>query len=204
MENEKKPLLPVGTIVMLKDGNKKAMILGRYRVCESGSTYDYEICAYPEGFDAANQFFADNEDINEIYALGYYDEHDEKYINDIKTIVSQNNINVDGVFNSEIRDNPSNILPIGSVVHSDVLEDCYWVISGYVPIGKDDNVYDYLVFTVPDGGMSGCLNHEQITEVLHQGYIDKECHKLLPSLEYSVNRIKYEHGAGLIKPDKVR
>lgn len=44
--------LPIGSVVLLKNGTKRVMILGylRYRAGDQTRIYDYCGCTYPEGF----------------------------------------------------------------------------------------------------------------------------------------------------------
>jgi len=45
-----KKYLPIGSIVLLKNGNKKIMIYGRRQIqVTSGKIFDYVACFYPEG-----------------------------------------------------------------------------------------------------------------------------------------------------------
>lgn len=69
--------LPIGTVVILKNGRKKLMINGF--ACKDLDTgdkiYDYSGCVYPEGvlsFDKAIVF--DHDQIEKIFYMGYIDE----------------------------------------------------------------------------------------------------------------------------------
>ncbi|MGN1083923.1 MAG: DUF4176 domain-containing protein [Lachnospiraceae bacterium] len=70
-------VLPIGSIVRLKGGNKKLMIIG---YCKRGKNnpdeiFDYAACLYPNGFMSAEQTIIFNHDnIERIYALGYQNE----------------------------------------------------------------------------------------------------------------------------------
>ena len=69
-------LLPIGSVVLLKESEKRVMIIG---VCQKGAAnpekiWDYTGVLFPEGFLAADKMFMfDNEQIDQIYALGYQD-----------------------------------------------------------------------------------------------------------------------------------
>ena len=70
-----KDLLPVGSIVLLKGGEKRLMICGRVS-CQSGSDviYDYTACYYPEGImDSDHIFFFNRDDIETIFVIGFQD-----------------------------------------------------------------------------------------------------------------------------------
>lgn len=68
-----KDLLPVGSVVLLKDATKKLVIIGILQVnSEQNRIYDYLGVPYPEGFMGAdNNFLFDHEDINDIIFTGY-------------------------------------------------------------------------------------------------------------------------------------
>ena len=69
-------LLPIGTVVLLKESTKRVMIIG---VCQRSSEkpeelWDYSGCLYPEGYIGADKVFLFNNDqIDKIFALGYQD-----------------------------------------------------------------------------------------------------------------------------------
>lgn len=69
-------LLPIGTVVLLKDSTKKVMIIG---VCQRGGSdpdkvWDYTGVVFPEGFIAPDKMFMfNNEQIEQIFAIGYQD-----------------------------------------------------------------------------------------------------------------------------------
>lgn len=71
-----KELLPIGSIVLLKEGTKKLMVFGiRQTDAKSGREYDYSGVLYPEG-NLGNEtwFLFDEENIKEVYFRGYEDE----------------------------------------------------------------------------------------------------------------------------------
>lgn len=81
-----KTYLPIGTIVLLKNGKKKVMIYGRRqnRINES-KEYDYIACLYPEGNINVNYMYLfNNEDIDTVVFRGYSDAEEAfiKSIND--------------------------------------------------------------------------------------------------------------------------
>lgn len=69
-------LLPIGSVVLLKETTKKIMISG---ICQSTKEspdviYDYVGVPFPEGYiNADNNFIFNMEDIDKIYFLGYQD-----------------------------------------------------------------------------------------------------------------------------------
>lgn len=69
-------LLPIGTVVLLKDSTKRVMIIG---LCQKddqeGDIWDYSGCIYPEGYIGPNQVYLfNNSQIDRVYAVGYQDE----------------------------------------------------------------------------------------------------------------------------------
>lgn len=72
-----KGLLPIGSVVLLTGSKKKVMIAG---VCQKSATdpdkiWDYTGIIFPEGFIAPDKMFMFNNDqIEQVYALGYQDE----------------------------------------------------------------------------------------------------------------------------------
>lgn len=75
-----KGLLPIGTVVLLKESTKRIMIIGVLQQqidSESGKPklWDYSACYYPEGYMGPDQTFLFNADqIEKVYAIGYQDE----------------------------------------------------------------------------------------------------------------------------------
>lgn len=72
--------LPIGTVVTLKNGTKKVMILG-FCAAEKEDTkvFDYSGCLYPEGIiDPSKAYLFNHEQIEEIYHLGLADDDEEK------------------------------------------------------------------------------------------------------------------------------
>lgn len=71
-----KELLPIGSIVLLKDGEKRLMINGIMQTDTGGTkkNYDYMGVLYPEGHIGEGfQYLFNHEDINEIIFRGFED-----------------------------------------------------------------------------------------------------------------------------------
>lgn len=71
-----KELLPIGTIVRLKDAEKRMMIFGikQTNTEEGEKEYDYIGVMYPEGYLGGEyQFLFNHEDIETIYYRGFED-----------------------------------------------------------------------------------------------------------------------------------
>jgi hypothetical protein len=70
-----KNLLPVGSVVLLKGGEKRLMICGRIQTkTDSDKIYDYSACYYPEGIIGSDSmFFFDRDAIETVYFIGFQD-----------------------------------------------------------------------------------------------------------------------------------
>lgn len=74
----KRDLLPIGSVVLLKGGEKRLMICGRIQV-QGGSDviYDYSACLYPEGITTSDgMYFFNNDAIDVVYFIGLQDEEE--------------------------------------------------------------------------------------------------------------------------------
>ena len=83
--------LPIGTVVLLKGGKKRAMITGFCSVAQENQEkiYDYSGCVYPEGYLSSNQVcLFDHDQIDKIFFLGYEDEEEKSFKERLNTIVS--------------------------------------------------------------------------------------------------------------------
>lgn len=78
-----KEFLPLGSVVLLKEGNKKLMICGRYqKAVATNIIYDYAGCYYPEGLISSKDLFLfNNEQIDRVYYVGMQDEEEFKFRN---------------------------------------------------------------------------------------------------------------------------
>ena len=78
-----KELLPIGSVVLLKDGTKKLMIIGikPMRENEEKEVYDYIGVLYPEGY-LSNEynFLFNHNDINDVVFKGYNNPEREVFI----------------------------------------------------------------------------------------------------------------------------
>jgi hypothetical protein len=74
--------LPIGSVVLLVNGNKRVMIYGRrQQQVSNGTIWDYVACLYPEGNITENETYLFNHDqIQQIYHIGYIDEDEKQYL----------------------------------------------------------------------------------------------------------------------------
>lgn len=80
-----KNMLPNGTVVLLKGGEKRIMICGRIQAKAGDDTiYDYSACYYPEGLvDPTSIFFFNRDAIERVFFIGYQDEEELEFRNQI-------------------------------------------------------------------------------------------------------------------------
>ena len=83
-----KAYLPIGSIVLLKEGQKKIMIYGRrQRRVTDENEYDYIACLYPEGnIDENYMYLFNHEDIETVIYRGYSDAEEEAFIAKLDTL----------------------------------------------------------------------------------------------------------------------
>lgn len=81
---EYQELLPIGSVVLLKDSVDKLMIMGYLQALEDGSEsrmYDYCGVLYPSGYESADQVFLfDHEQIDKIYDIGYVNDDQKSFM----------------------------------------------------------------------------------------------------------------------------
>ncbi|USF28596.1 hypothetical protein N510_003559 [Firmicutes bacterium ASF500] len=85
VEYNEDEFLPIGSVVLLKGGNKRIMICGRIQA-QAGSDiiYDYSACYYPEGIvDPQSMFFFNRDAIETVYFRGYEDQDELDYRHDV-------------------------------------------------------------------------------------------------------------------------
>ena len=84
----KEKYLPIGTVVLLKNGQKKIMITGYLPVSKDNNgkkVYDYSACLFPEGILSNKQTAVFNHDqIAEIIQEGYSNEETTKFVGTLK------------------------------------------------------------------------------------------------------------------------
>lgn len=81
MEKIGEKYLPIGTVVMLKGGTKRVMIIGFCAVAKTNvdKLYDYSGCLYPEGLLSSEQVaLFDHEQIEEVYHMGLANDEEEQ------------------------------------------------------------------------------------------------------------------------------
>ena len=87
-----KDLLPIGSIVLLRDGEKRLMISGIMQSDASGDgqEYDYLGVLYPEGHIGEQfQYLFNHEDIQEIFFRGFEDEERGDFLEKLANLYEQ-------------------------------------------------------------------------------------------------------------------
>ena len=76
-----KSMLPIGSVVLLKGGQKRLMIVGRIQTdVATGTTYDYSGCYYPEGMINSKELFMfNNDNIQKLFFIGFQDEEEIEF-----------------------------------------------------------------------------------------------------------------------------
>ena len=78
-----KKYLPIGSVVLLKDSQKRIMIVGvKQKQADSDKVWDYSACLYPEGIlDPDHLFLFDSEQIERLYFIGLQDGEGLAFLN---------------------------------------------------------------------------------------------------------------------------
>lgn len=82
MKDRIKELLPIGSVVLLKDASKRVMIYGVMQTdAETEENYDYLGVVYPEGsMGDGSSFFFNHDQIDTVFFTGYEDEERNAFI----------------------------------------------------------------------------------------------------------------------------
>jgi hypothetical protein len=77
-----KEYLPIGTVVILKDGEKSIMIYGRKQIhAETNVAYDYVACLYPEGnLNEEYTYLFNHDQIKDVLFTGYVNEDETEFL----------------------------------------------------------------------------------------------------------------------------
>lgn len=84
-------ILPIGSIVRLKDGDRKLMIAGTYvtRQGDDSRVFDYSALLYPDGLESLDHLYMFNRDsIEQVYYVGYMDENSEEFLPNIEKVLN--------------------------------------------------------------------------------------------------------------------
>ncbi|KXT63258.1 DUF4176 domain-containing protein [Lactococcus sp. DD01] len=76
-------ILPIGTIIYLKEGTQKVMILNRGSVIEDNGEqvlFDYSGAIYPVGLNPEQVLYFNKEDIDKVIFEGYSDDEELRFV----------------------------------------------------------------------------------------------------------------------------
>lgn len=90
MKNKFNNLLPIGSVVLLKNGQRYLTIIGTFQFnLKTGKMYDYIGVVYPEGYLGGNSCFLFNtDDIENVIFRGFEDERRNNYIEILREVVT--------------------------------------------------------------------------------------------------------------------
>jgi hypothetical protein len=101
---ERDYILPVGSVVRLKNGDMKLVIVGRGQLYDNDGTigyFDYAALAYPAGLVGEDEYaFFNDEDIAKVYFEGYRDASEKQFIAEYEEEIKKvpyPKLSVDGV-----------------------------------------------------------------------------------------------------------
>lgn len=89
---ERKELLPLGSVVYLKEGNKKVIIIARGMLINNGSNvvfFDYGGVPYPEGLEDDQMAYFQHDAVTKVVFKGYSDMDDEATVDRIFTYLEK-------------------------------------------------------------------------------------------------------------------
>ncbi len=84
-------LLPIGSVVLLKESEKRVMVMGfcQAKPDDLSVIYDYCGCLFPEGYmDAEHVYLFNHEQVEKVYSLGYMDEEQFAFSNRITDLIT--------------------------------------------------------------------------------------------------------------------
>lgn len=84
--------------------------------------------------------------------------------------------------------------PVGTIVKLTIDSDMLFMISGYLTRQGDGKIFDYFAVPFPMGLAKDnqyiSFNRNCITQVVHMGYCDEQCSKVLEGFDQFVENIK--------------
>lgn len=89
MNQDIKKYLPIGSVVILKNGTKKVMVTGYMQIDMGNKTqvFDYCGCIYPVGIMRTDQnLLFNHDDIKQVYCIGYSDEEQKEFSKKLDSI----------------------------------------------------------------------------------------------------------------------
>lgn len=159
-ENVAEEELPFGSVVLLKDSNKRIMIYGHKQQISGDAEnkiWDYAACYYPEGrLDADSTFLFNTDQIDRVDFTG------------LKSLDEAS-------LSSEVGEK---WLPVGSVVEVTGANEPVLVIGRYQKSAETGELYDYIGCSYEKGNVSAddtwIFNHDMVTGIYFRGFEDEE------------------------------
>ena len=101
-------LLPIGSVVLLRGGSKRVMIMGYIATMEGGrDIYDYTGCLYPEGvIDDESVSFFNHDDIERVYFIGFQDGEQLKFRGEVLAGIGELYVDEEGHIQERKEANP--------------------------------------------------------------------------------------------------
>ena len=91
---EKNSFLPLGSVVILKNGERKIMIVGRGALYNNEGTigyFEYSGCLYPVGQTDQQTLFFNSEDIGQVIFKGYTDDEESDFVKVLEESIRSTN-----------------------------------------------------------------------------------------------------------------
>ncbi|WP_242327069.1 MULTISPECIES: DUF4176 domain-containing protein [Lactococcus] len=93
MNNTSEEILPVGTVVITKEGNVPLMIVSRGALFDNHGNlgyFDYSAVPYPSGITDEKEFaFFNREDIDTVIYFGYRNSDEQLFAENYDTLISK-------------------------------------------------------------------------------------------------------------------
>jgi len=93
MNNEKEQILPIGSVIITKEGNIPLMIVSRAALFEQDDKvgyFDYSAVPYPSGVTDNEQYaFFNHEDVESIIFIGYINSEEQVFADNYEEIVGK-------------------------------------------------------------------------------------------------------------------
>ena len=90
-------LLSIGSVVLLKDADKRVMIIGYYPTVEENGnevTYDYSACLFPEGvMNSKSAMLFNHSEIDKLFYYGLMDGEQNEFMTKLEEFVAEENKN---------------------------------------------------------------------------------------------------------------
>jgi len=89
-----KNYLPIGSVVLLKEADKRIMIIGlAQKEAETETVWDYSAVLYPEGLlDPSKLYLFNHDKLQTIFFIGFQDPEGIQFLSDISNPSESSNI----------------------------------------------------------------------------------------------------------------